>query len=53
MAEPRAHSQTVYHLFKPPEQRPLRQLPALFKSSFGLLWQAARREFLLVAALKS
>jgi ABC-type multidrug transport system fused ATPase/permease subunit len=52
MAEPRAQSQTVYALFKPPEQRPLRQLPVLIKASFGLLWQSARREFLLVAALQ-
>jgi ATP-binding cassette, subfamily B, bacterial len=44
--------QTVYDVWKPPEQRPLRQLPGLLGSSLALLWAAARRQFVLVAALQ-
>src|SRR5690242_1269218 len=47
-----ARKQTVYDVFKPPEQRPLRQLPLLISASFGLLWTAAPREFLITAALQ-
>jgi ATP-binding cassette subfamily B protein len=47
-----AKPQTVYDVWKPPEQRPLRQLPGLLASSLGLLWGAARGEFMLVAILQ-
>src|SRR5690349_19154419 len=47
-----ARPQTVYDVFKSPEQPPLRQLPALIRSSFGLLWVAARREFVVVSVLQ-
>jgi hypothetical protein len=33
--------QTVYDVWKPPEQRPLRHLPGLLGSSLVLLWAAA------------
>ncbi len=45
-------AQTVYDVWKPPDQRPLRQLPPLLGSSLSLLWGAARREFVLLAVLQ-
>ena len=42
----------MYDVWKPPEQRPLRQLPGLLASSLGLLWESARTEFVLVAILQ-
>ena len=42
----------MYDVWKPPEQRPLRQLPGLLASSLGLLWASAKTEFVLVAILQ-
>jgi ATP-binding cassette subfamily B protein len=44
--------QTVYDVWKPPEQRPLRELPRLLASSLSLLWASGPREFVLLAALQ-
>jgi ATP-binding cassette subfamily B protein len=50
MAE--ARPQTVYDIFKPPEQRALSKLPSLLGASLGLLWTASRREFMVVGSLQ-
>src|SRR5919202_3342206 len=52
VARPGSKPQTVYDIWKPPDQRPLRQLPGLLGSSLALLWAAAPREFVLVAILQ-
>jgi len=52
VSRPTAKPQTVYDVWKPPEQRSLRQLPGLLASSLGLLWASARTEFVLVAILQ-
>ena len=52
MSRPAPKPQTVYDIWKPAEQRPLRQLPGLLASSLSLLWGSARAEFVLVALLQ-
>jgi ATP-binding cassette subfamily B protein len=47
-----AQPQTVYDVFKPPDQRPLTRLPSLLGASVSLLWSASRREFLVVGSLQ-